>query len=100
MFLHFGYHGAHHIDPSGPWLAYDKIDSMIFEGCRSKMPRHVALFDLVTHFHKERINRIYNEEGMGVPAVDDEGNLSTRLLFGVLDPSILMLEVAPLDKSQ
>lgn len=96
LFLNFGYHGAHHVDPSGPWLAYVKLDSMIFEGCDPAMPRHVALTDLVLHFHRERIHRIYNEEGMGVPAIDEKGNLSTRLLFGVLDPSILMLEVAPL----
>lgn len=96
LFLNFGYHGAHHIDPTGPWLAYNKLDSMIFEGCGSDMPRHVALLDLLVHFHRERIHRIYNEKGMGVPAVDEKGNLSTRLLFGVLDPSILMLEVAPL----
>lgn len=97
LFLNFGYHGAHHIDPSGPWLAYDTIDSMIFKGCGSEMPRHVTLADLLVHFHKERIHRIYNEEGMGVPVVDEKGNLSTRLLFGVLDPSILMLEIAPLE---
>lgn len=96
LFLNFGYHGAHHIDPSGPWLAYDTIDTMIFKACGAEMPRHVALSDLIVHFHKERMNRIYNEEGMGVPLVDEKGNLSTRLLFGVLDPSILMLEIAPL----
>lgn len=98
LFLNFGYHGAHHVDPSGPWLGYVGIDSMIFDGCGAEMPRHVALADLLVHFHRQRINRIYNEEGMGVPVVDEKGNLSTRLLFGVLDPSILMLEIAPLTK--
>lgn len=85
LLLNFGYHNAHHELMKCPWHRLPELDRELFSG---KEAHYVTLPQLLSNYHRFRIQRIFSGQGR---AIDDQGNLDLETFYGAIEVSFLVL---------
>jgi fatty acid desaturase len=88
IFLHYGYHNAHHEKPHVPWHALPRLDRAMFDD-RSV---HCLLGrNLFRTYHRHRVTRLFR--GLGRPRIDGD-RLNTDEYWGII-MNITFLSYSP-----